>query len=167
MCSSLDKKCGKYIFLKLFSEQNQFFLKTRTSVYNFCMKRSFYWGITFIFTQNYWVFGLFQSSGILVNRKYDVSETGSVSVLRWRGRKHLLSWVTWKELISITGQQWLNSCVNLTEGVQWLRLALSKGSNWVGVFSPLHLRTETDPVSETSCFLFSTIPDDERSPKIQ
>jgi hypothetical protein len=33
---------------------------------------------------------------------------------------------------------------------QWLRLALSKGPNRVGV--SLHLRTETDPVSETSCF---------------
>jgi hypothetical protein len=37
--------------------------------------------------------------------------------------------------------------------VQRLRLALSKGPNRVGV-SP-HLRTETDPVSETSCFLSS------------
>jgi hypothetical protein len=35
--------------------------------------------------------------------------------------------------------------------VQWLRLALSNGPNRVGV-SP-HLRAETDPVSETSCFL--------------
>jgi hypothetical protein len=33
-------------------------------------------------TQNYWVFGLFPSSGILENRKHDVLETGSVSVLR-------------------------------------------------------------------------------------
>jgi hypothetical protein len=33
-------------------------------------------------TQNYWGFGLFPSSGILRNRKHDVSETGSVSVLR-------------------------------------------------------------------------------------
>jgi hypothetical protein len=32
-------------------------------------------------TQNYWVFGLFPSSGILENRKH-VSETGYVSVLR-------------------------------------------------------------------------------------
>jgi hypothetical protein len=32
-------------------------------------------------TQNYWVFGLFPSSSILENRKHDVSETGSVSVL--------------------------------------------------------------------------------------
>jgi hypothetical protein len=29
--------------------------------------------------QNYWVFGLFSSSGILGNRGQDVSETGSVS----------------------------------------------------------------------------------------
>jgi hypothetical protein len=35
--------------------------------------------------------------------------------------------------------------------VKWLRLALSKGPNWVGVFSPLRLRTVRDPVSETSC----------------
>jgi hypothetical protein len=46
----------------------------------------------------------------------------------------------------------LNSCVNLTAVAQWLRLALSKGANLVGVFSTLHMRTETDPVSETSCF---------------
>jgi hypothetical protein len=38
-------------------------------------------------------------------------------------------------------------------GVQWLRLALSKGPNRVGV--SLHLRTETDPISETSCFFSS------------
>jgi hypothetical protein len=51
------------------------------------------------------------------------------------------------------GLKWLNSSVNLTKVAQWLRLALSKRPNWVGVFSlPLHLRTETDPISETSCF---------------
>jgi hypothetical protein len=32
--------------------------------------------------QNYWVLGLFPSSGILENGKHDISETGSVSVLR-------------------------------------------------------------------------------------
>ena len=37
--------------------------------------------------------------------------------------------------------------------VQWLMLALSKGSNTVGVSLPLHLRTEADPVSETLCYL--------------
>jgi hypothetical protein len=37
-------------------------------------------------TQNYWVFGLSPSSGILKNTREDnVSETGSVSVLRRRG----------------------------------------------------------------------------------
>jgi hypothetical protein len=33
--------------------------------------------------------------------------------------------------------------------VQWLRLAPSDGPNWVGLPCPIHLRTETDPVSET------------------
>jgi hypothetical protein len=33
--------------------------------------------------QNYWVFGHFQSSSILENRKNEISETGSVSILRW------------------------------------------------------------------------------------
>jgi hypothetical protein len=33
-------------------------------------------------SQNYWLFGLFTPSGILENRKHDVSQTGSVSVLR-------------------------------------------------------------------------------------
>jgi hypothetical protein len=32
--------------------------------------------------QNYWVFGLCPSSGILEARKHNVSETGSVFVLR-------------------------------------------------------------------------------------
>jgi hypothetical protein len=33
-------------------------------------------------TQNYWVFGLFPSSEIQKIRKHDVSENGSVPVLR-------------------------------------------------------------------------------------
>jgi hypothetical protein len=37
--------------------------------------------------------------------------------------------------------------------LQWLRLALSNGPNWVGLSYPIHLRTETDPVSETLWFL--------------
>jgi hypothetical protein len=37
----------------------------------------------------------------------------------------------------------LVSGVNLTGVVHWLKLALSKGPNWMGVFSPLHLKTET------------------------
>jgi hypothetical protein len=92
------------------------------------------------FTQNLWAFGLFPLSGILENttfRKLDLfpssgegggEDTYSVGPLR----------KSWSQSISITG----------------LRLAHSKGPNWVGVFSPhLHLRTKTDPVSETSCSL--------------
>jgi hypothetical protein len=37
------------------------------------------------YTHNYWFLGLFPSSSIVENRKHDVSETGSVSVLRWGG----------------------------------------------------------------------------------
>jgi hypothetical protein len=37
---------------------------------------------TIIITENYWVFGLLPLSGILETRKHDVSETGSVFVLR-------------------------------------------------------------------------------------
>jgi hypothetical protein len=36
--------------------------------------------------------------------------------------------------------------------IQWLRSALSKVPNSVGIFPP-HLRTEADSVSETLCFL--------------
>jgi hypothetical protein len=39
-------------------------------------------------TQNYSVFGLCPSSGILETRKHNVLETGSVSVLRWEGEAH-------------------------------------------------------------------------------
>jgi hypothetical protein len=47
--------------------------------------------------------------------------------------------------------QWKNTTFRkLDLLVQWLRLAFSKGPNRVGVFP--HLRTETDPVSETLCF---------------
>jgi hypothetical protein len=48
--------------------------------------------VRFCSAQNYWVFGLRPTSGILETRKHNVSETRSVSVLRWGGR-HLLCWV--------------------------------------------------------------------------
>jgi hypothetical protein len=41
-----------------------------------------------------------------------------------------------------------------------------KGPNWVHV-SRSHLRTETDPVSETLCFLVFSIPDEGQSPETQ
>jgi hypothetical protein len=74
-------------------------------------------------------FFTFPSSGILETRKHDVSETGSVSVLRWKGGEDTYS----------VGPLWK---ANL--------------NHW----TPFHLRIETDPVSETSCFLVSRIPDD-------
>jgi hypothetical protein len=43
-------------------------------------------GLTMVYnTQNYWGFGLCPSSGILKTRKHNVSETGSIYVLRWGG----------------------------------------------------------------------------------
>jgi hypothetical protein len=63
-------------------------------------------------TQNYWVFGLFPSSGIVGTRKHDVSETRFISVLR---------------------------C----------------GSQMSWCLPPIHMRTKTRPVPETS-FFFST-----------
>jgi hypothetical protein len=50
--------------------------------------------------------------------------------------------------------------------VQWSRLALSKGPNRVDV-SLRQPRTETDPISETLCFLALRLPDDGYSPKTQ
>jgi hypothetical protein len=38
-------------------------------------------------TQNYWVSGLHPSSRSLNTRKNNISETGSVSILRWGGRE--------------------------------------------------------------------------------
>jgi hypothetical protein len=60
-------------------------LLTTPSPFNFLFSSafsSFKARISYIYEQNYWVFGLFPSSGILEDRKHDVLETGSVSVLR-------------------------------------------------------------------------------------
>jgi hypothetical protein len=53
------------------------------------------------FGQKYWVLILCPSSAILETRKHNVSETGSVSILRWWGRHPLCS-VPYKELTLIT-----------------------------------------------------------------
>jgi hypothetical protein len=78
-------------------------------------------------------YGLYPSSGICKTKNH-VSETGSVSVLRW------------------------------TRQDQWLRLALSNGPNSVGLSCPIHLRTGTDPVSKTLWFFVLYIPEDGESP---
>jgi hypothetical protein len=147
-------------------------------------------------TQNYLGFGLLPSSGILGNRGHDVSKTGSVSVFRWERKTptqlgplerdnlnpvsesiNRLAFVedTWcvycevrTEFLYNIKKNWVfkaQQCLELIS-TQWLRLALSKGPNWVGVFLS-HLKTETDPVSETSCPLLPKIPEDGKSPKPQ
>jgi hypothetical protein len=58
------------------------------------------WKLT---SQNYWVFGLCPSCGILKIREHNVSEAGYVSALRW-GMRHLLCWVCQEESPSNTGQ---------------------------------------------------------------
>jgi hypothetical protein len=45
-------------------------------------------------------------------------------------------------------------------------IALSKGPSCVDIFPPHTLRTETDPVSETSCFLDSRLSDDGKVQKL-
>jgi hypothetical protein len=66
--------------------------------------------------QNYWGFWTFSIVRYLENRKHDVLETGSVSVLRW-GERETPTQLGPLEIAN-----------------QWLSLALSKGSYWVGVF---------------------------------
>jgi hypothetical protein len=75
-------------------------------------------------------------------------------------RANLNHWTT-------SGLKWLNGCVNLTRVVQWLRLALSKWTNRVSSSPFTWGRKYVDPVFGTSCFLFSRIPDDGKSPKTQ
>jgi hypothetical protein len=48
-----------------------------------------------------------------------------------------------------------------------MRLALSKGTNRVGVSLLLHLKTETGPVSEMLFIIIFRTPDDGQSPETQ
>jgi hypothetical protein len=70
----------------------------------------------------------------------EISSLVCVSVFRW----NLISWET--------------------ESGALIDLAPSKGPNRVGV-SSLHLRMETDPLSETLCFLVFGIPNNRQSPE--
>jgi hypothetical protein len=77
-----------------------------------CSSRIF---VTTYKTWNYWVFGLCPSSGILKNtREHNISEAGSIFVLRWGGR-HLLCWFHEKELTSIIGPGVIHHCQNPLE----------------------------------------------------
>jgi hypothetical protein len=69
---------------------------------------------------------------------------------------HLWLCCLFNDVVSSSANDWMtvnNELEDLRFLQRWLRLALSKGPNRVGV--SLHLRTERDPVSETSCFFFS------------
>jgi hypothetical protein len=91
-------------------------------------------------TRDYWVFGLCPSSGILKNTKeHNVSETESLSVLRWGGGRHLLC------------------CY------QWLGLVLYNGPNRVGVSHP---SPENGNRSGFRKVFFKT-PDDGQSPETE
>jgi hypothetical protein len=64
-------------------------------------------------------------------------------------------------------QMLVGSCGHSGEGaIQLLRLALSKGPNWVGVFFLLITWGRKYPVSETSCFLFSRILNHKKCSKL-
>jgi hypothetical protein len=81
-------------------------------------------------TQNYWVFGLCPSSGILEPREH-VSENGCFHPQVGGGGK----------IPTVLGP-----------------LERANLNHWTA-------RPDTDPVSETLCFIVSTIPDDRQSPK--
>jgi hypothetical protein len=89
--------------------------------------------------QRYWAFGLYPSSWLLKNKqskKHDVSETGSVSVLRWGKNPTLLGPLERASLNHRT--------IDVTNptGYKHLRPGQVHESE-----------QQRDPVSETSCFL--------------
>jgi hypothetical protein len=90
-------------------------------------------------------------------------------LLRERSGKHFpsvsLRLTTDNTLVLAEQTEWFWRCCVHSE-VQLLKLALSKGPNRIGVFSS-QLRTERDPVSETSYFLVFRIPDDGQGPETQ
>jgi hypothetical protein len=71
---------------------------------------------------------------VYMTKKYhNVSETGSVSVLRWMGQDRPTQF---GPLERASLNHWTSR------------------SSWVGLSCPIHLRTETDPVSETLWYFF-------------
>jgi hypothetical protein len=93
-------------------------------------------------TQNYWIAGLCPSSGILNTRKHNVSETGSVSVVR-----------------SGEGGTYFVGSLERGNLNHWSRDPAQE------ISPSLDMKTERDPVSETLCFLVFRIPDDDTVPK--
>jgi hypothetical protein len=82
-----------YLVFQIYSPTNEnttfpvilpLFIRLITPPVLFCVFSNFRWGQMKVV---YWVFWTFPSSGILETRKHDVSETGSVSILRWEREK--------------------------------------------------------------------------------
>jgi hypothetical protein len=94
------------------------------------------------YVQNYWVLELCPSSGILKNTTFR-----NLDVFPFSGEGETVCCVSQKE--------------------QRLRVALSNESNGIVISLPPHLRTETDPDSETLCFLVFRLPEDGHIPKTQ
>jgi hypothetical protein len=53
----------------------------------FCRYSPFWLILAITFIQNHWVSGLRPSSSILKSIKYSILETGSISILRWGGKR--------------------------------------------------------------------------------
>jgi hypothetical protein len=86
-------------------------------------------------TQNYWVIILFPSSGIVEKRETTFRKL---------------------DLFPSSGAAGENTPTPMGP---LEKPNLNHWPNRVGFFSPLYLRNKTDPVSETSCFIVSRIPD--------
>jgi hypothetical protein len=87
------------------------------------------------------------SSIVRYSKEHNVSKTGFVSVLRWKGERNLPCWVWQKDLT------W----------VQWLRLGLSLGRNRD---VPFILSPEDGNRSNFRNVVFSRVPDDKQNKKL-
>jgi hypothetical protein len=88
----------------------------------------------------------------------------SSSILKTR--KPFSNWICFRPKMRWETPTLLDPLENAILKAQLLRLVLATEPNRVGVSLP-DLRTDTDPVSETLCFLVFRIPDDGQGPKSQ
>jgi hypothetical protein len=100
--------------------------------------------MSFYSPQNYCVFELCPSPSILNTRGHNVSETGSVSVLRWRGR-HLLCWTSSAPI----SQDWNRSYFE-----NFVFSSFQKTERWTKSETPVILRVipDRENPSESYCF---------------
>jgi hypothetical protein len=99
--------------------------------------------------------GLFQVSEICVSINWNILTIVYNTQNYWDSRLSPLSGILYAREHNLF-RNWISFCP------QWLRFALPKGPNKIGVSSS-HLKAETDPISETVCFLVFRIPDDGQS----